>query len=362
MPRRAKSGMSVALLGRLPGMRRSWFLLLLPLVLCVGCGDPGSTVTTEVEAFLAGWAEPVGDGLDEATGYPMHIRRLRDGMEMALVPAGTFLMGALPGDALGKGVDDEHPRHEVTLTKAYYVDVHEVTNEQFLAFAEATEHVTKPELRDWARVFSPQPGSEEHAWIETPGASWRSPQTGATRQDDWEHHPVVLVSWGDATAYAAWAGAELPTEAQFERALRAGVADAIYPWGDEMPPGPPLRGNFQDTAFRERVGPTATGVLREYDDGHVCTAPVMSYPPNDYGLYDLSGNVWEWCRDGWQAEAYTEAPRTDPVGQIMDPGRVRRGGGWMTGKGGRLRCSWRGVADAVVCRDYMGFRLAKSLP
>ena len=238
-------------------MRRSLPILLLLLLSTLGCGDP-DTSGGENE-FLAGWAEPVGTELDAATGFPQRIRRLKDGMEMVLVPAGTFRMGVVPGDVLGKDIEDERPRHEVTLTKAYYLDVHEVTNAQFLTFAEATNHATKPEVRNWARVFSPEGRAADDAWAETPGASWRLPLTGATKQDDWEAHPVVLVSWGDATDYAAWAGAELPTEAQFERALRAGVEDAVYPWGDTMPPEPPLRGNFQDAAFRKHVGAAATG-------------------------------------------------------------------------------------------------------
>lgn len=341
-------------------MLRRWILVLLPVLVCVACGDDPPQAAAP--AFLAGWAEPVGPAVDEATGYPSRIRRLRDGMEMVLVPAGTFWMGAVPGDRLGADVPDEHPRHEVTLTKAYYLDVHEVTNAQFEAFVAAAEHVTKPEMLGWAVVFSPEDADDEGAWVETPGASWRLPWAHATKPDDWAAHPVVHVSWADAGDYATWAGAELPTEAQFERALRAGVDDHLYPWGDEMPPGPPLRGNFQDRSFRALVGEGATGALEPYDDGHARTAPVMTYPPNGYGLHDLAGNVWEWCRDGFQRDAYTESPRTDPVAPHTDPGRIRRGGGWMTGKGGRLRCSWRGVADAFVCRDYVGFRLARSLP
>lgn len=344
----------------LPGMLRPWLLPILLLVLCPGCGE--ETANPGVEAFLAGWAEPVSDAVDEATGYPSRIRRIEDCAEMVLVPGGTFLMGAVPDDARAKDVEDEHPRREVTLTKAYYLDVHEVTNAQFLAFAEATVHVTKPELLGWAVVFSPEDADGPDAWIETPGASWRLPWERATRPSDWERHPVVLVSWSDASEYCAWVGATLPTEAQFERALRGGAEGQVYPWGDAVPPKPPLRGNFQDVAFRERVGPQATGALSDYDDGHVRTAPVTSYPPNAYGLHDLSGNVWEWCRDGFQADFYATSPSTDPVASQLDPGRVRRGGGWMTGTGGRLRCSWRGVADAVVCRDYMGFRCAKPLP
>ena len=137
----------------------------------------------------------------------------------------------------------------------------------------------------------------------------------------------------------------------------------VHPWGDAMPPAsPPPSGNFQDEAFRRFVGPSATNALPGYDDGYVRTAPVKSFPANAYGVHDLSGNVWEWCEDGFVADLYTEAARVDPVAPHGDPGRVRRGGGWMTGTGGRLRASWRGAADAVVCRDYVGFRCARALP
>jgi len=336
---------------------------LLAFLLLPGCGDPepAPALPADAGAFLAGWAEPSGDAIDEATGYPTRIRRLKDGAEMVLIPAGTFWMGAVPGDELAKQAKDEHPRHEVTLTRAYYLDVYEVTNAQFERFADETDHVTAPELSGDAAVFTPQAADEHDAWHDTLGAYWRAPWSGATRPDDWARLPVVFVSWDDARDYCAWAGTTLPTEAEFERALRAGKEGAIYPWGDTLPP-PAGSGNFQDKNFRAALGEGATGAFADYDDGYLRTAPVGSYPPNAYGVHDLSGNVWEWCFDGFEADFYASSPRTDPVGRVVDSGRVRRGGGWMTGSGGRLRCSWRGVADATVCRDYLGFRCVRRLP
>lgn len=317
-----------------------------------GPGGQALRLRPEVTAFLRGWAYP-SPGDTGAGGWPLRVRRVRDDADMVLVPAGSFWMGLVPQDP--SRVEDEQPRHEVRLS-AYYMDVTEVTNAQFQRFAEATQHVTNPELEGRAEVFNP----EDAVWRSMAGVSWRRPWPRASGSADWGTHPVVLVSWFDAIAYAAWVGASLPTEAQFERALRGGLDGRIYPWGDGLPP-PPRAGNFMDETFQEGLGSARTSALLGYDDGSLRSARVAAYAQNSLGLHDLHGNVWEWCKDGFDEEYYAVAPPEDPCREPSTVTRVRRGGGWNTGQGGRLRCSWRDVADASACRDYCGFRCARSV-
>jgi formylglycine-generating enzyme required for sulfatase activity len=176
---------------------------------------PARATAAEVAKFLSGWADAFGTDADATTGYPKRVKRTKDSMDMVLIPAGTFQMGVVPGDT--DAADDERPRHAVTLSKAYYMDEHEVTNEQFDKFETATGHKTTAENEAKGII-----ADDEGNWKMTDGASWRSPLPGGKRPSDWKRHPVVLGSWDDAKAFSDWAGAALPTEAQFERALRGG--------------------------------------------------------------------------------------------------------------------------------------------
>ena len=158
---------------------------------------------------------------------------------MVLIPEGTFQMGAVPGD--DKAQDDENLRHAVTLSKAYYLDVIEVSNAQFEKFAQATGHRTAAEVE--GKGFAVK--ADGTGWDMTDGVSWRAPLVGGKRPSAWEKHPVVLVSHDDATAFAAWAA--LPTEAQFERAIRGDGEDRVYPWGDSLPAPRRAPGTFRAT-------------------------------------------------------------------------------------------------------------------
>lgn len=259
----------------------------------------------EVAAFLEGWAEPVGGADDDATGFPKRVRRTKDGMEMVLVPAGTFAQGAVPGDR--SALPEEKPRRAVTLSKAYYLDEHEVTVAMWRAFA-AAGATAMPPLQD-----------------------------GTT-----DAHPAHAVSWDAAQAYVAWAGVALPTEAQWERAAKGGHDDFVFPWGAE-------------DDVRRRNGALDF-------DGFAGLAPVRSFPANDYGLFDVSGNVEEWCLDVYDERAYAAGPATDPTGpKDAIPTRVSRGGCAQSLRP-MLRVSSRGLGSHDVDPVNAGLRGAKSLP
>jgi len=319
-----------------------------------GCGHddpaPGRAASPDVAKFLAGWAEAVGSDIDATTGYPKRVKRVKDGMVMVLIPAGTFQMGAVPGDVDAK--DDEKPRHSVTLSKAYYMDEHEVSNEQFEAFATATGHKTTPESAGQWRI-----SDEKEIDRETSGASWRAPLPDGKQPSEWRRHPVVLVSWDDAKTFASWAGAALPTEAQFERALRGGEDGRKYPWGEVLPP-PKNSGNFADVTL---ALPRSGWKFETYDDGFAHTAPVGSFAPNAYGLYDISGNVWEWCADFYDDHYYASSSKIDPLGPASGTKRILRGTSW----GDyvlSLRASDRGGDSPTDANEVIGFRCAKTLP
>ncbi len=258
-----------------------------------------------VSPFLADWARPEGKDADATTGYPRRIRRTKDAMVMVLIPAGTFQMGAVPGDTLAQG--DENPRHAVTLTRAYYMDESEVT------------------VGMWKRYASEK------------GRSMPTLRSEAT-----DAHPMHDVSWDDVQGYVAWAGVALPTEAQWERAAKGGHDDYVYPWGTS-------------DDVKKRHG-------WQGDDGFDGLAPVESYAANDYGLYDLSGNVWEWCSDWYDSGYYARSPARDPSGPSASvSSRVLRGGDW-NDDAGFVRSSYRGDVSPAGRAGFIGFRCARSLP
>lgn len=271
----------------------------------------------------------------------------KDGAEEVLVPVGEFTMG---DDATGE--PDEKPAHRVLLP-AFLLDRHEVTNAQFARFVAETGYRTDAERQGVAHaLIGGTFGSVE-------GADWRHLRGPGSSIEGMERHPVVLVSWNDAKAYGDWAGRRLPTEAEFERALRAGVEGGKYPWGDgEDPPGRP--GNFCDETAKAKL-PGWGHIVEGYDDGYERTSPAGSFPQNPLGLFDLSGNAWEWCSDWYGADCYGRSPVRDPRGPESGSSRILRGGGWDADRFG-LRCSCRDKANPAVRNVYEGFRAAGSLP
>lgn len=240
---------------------------------------------------------PEWDYLDEPMG-PATVIIGDDGARMVLIPEGEFRMGSQNGD------DDEDTIHTIYLD-AFYMDVHEVTNAQYRKFMEATGH-------------------------EAP-ALWNDPDFNASDQ------PVVAVRWDDAVAYCQWAGKRLPTEAEWEKAARGGLVGMNYPWGTDNP---------QDKAnFGNKWGRPIS---------------VKSFRPNGYGLYDMAGNVWEWCADWYDRNYYAQSPNSNPAGPDSGTTRVIRGGSAGTTVE-FLRCANRNSREPSDSAEYIGFRCVRGM-
>jgi formylglycine-generating enzyme required for sulfatase activity len=248
---------------------------------------------------------------------------------MVLIPAGEFLMG----DAFLEGELRERPQHTVYLD-AFYIDRYEVTNADFQRFVQETGYRTDAEKDGWGWAFTGV------TWEQRDGASWRAPRgSGSGIELD---HPVVQVSWNDAMAYAQWAGKRLPTEAEWEKAARGGLGRKRYPWGDAI--------THDDANYWEIEG----------RDQWTYTSPVGSFPPNGYGLYDVAGNVWEWCADRWGETYYSQSPNENPTGPVTGHDRVVRSGSWGNPPY-TVRVASRFWFDPTYRNDNVGFRCAKSL-
>lgn len=251
-------------------------------------------------------------------------------IEQVSIPASTFRMGDHHAD--GHPGDGETPVHRVSLS-AFDIDATSVTNDDFATFVDATGFLTESERQGFSAVFhlafegvdDDIIGTAEGApwWYGVTGADWRHPGGPGSSIDGLPDHPVVQVSWDDAVAYCAWAGRALPTEAQWECAARGGVEGARYPWGDDLP----ARDTGDDwpiNIFQGSFPHTNTA-----QDGFVTTAPVRTFTPNGYGLWQVVGNVWEWCADWFDPRYYRAAPAQDPQGPPMGPGRIMRGGSYL---------------------------------
>lgn len=307
---------------------------------------------------------------------------------MVLIPGGILQMG---GDNQ-QASPDEFPKHQVRLN-AFYLDKTEVTNAQFAKFVEATGYVTTAERKpDWEElkqslppgtprppdsvlvaaslVFKQTSGpvdlhnyNEWWSWVA--GANWRHPEGPGSSIEHRMNHPVVHVSWFDAIAYCKWAGKRLPTEAEWEWAARGGLAGNIYPWGNEHVNANKAKANSWEGVFPYQ---------NTKKDGFVKAAPVASFAPNGYGLYDMAGNVWEWCSDWYHANYYESMKQgiaDNPKGpdQSFDPDdpftpkRSMRGGSFLCNdsycSGYRVARRMKSSPDTGL--EHTGFRCAKDL-
>src|SRR5262245_9844917 len=238
-------------------------------------------------------------------------------VRMIWIEGGTFTMGS------DHYYPEEAPPHRVTVG-GFWIDPYPVTNAEFAAFLEATGYVTlaerppdpkdhpasKPQLLAPSSIVfvKPQGRVDMHNpyqwWRYVPGADWRHPLGSRSSIAGLENHPVVHVAYEDVEAYCAWAGKELPTEAEWEFAARAGLEGADYAWGDEFEPDGQIMANTWQGDF-----PTYN--LR--NDGYEYTSPIGSFPPNKYGLYDMIGNVWEWTADWYQPHHQSTRPCCNAV-------------------------------------------------
>jgi formylglycine-generating enzyme required for sulfatase activity len=311
---------------------------------------------------------------------------------MVWVPGGEFTMGT-DSDL---GWDDEKPAHRVQVD-GFWMDETDVTNAQFQKFVDATGYVTtaekppdpeevlrqlgpdappppKENLVPSSLVFVPTAGpvpltgprAHRQWWKWTPGANWKHPEGPSSNIAGREDHPVVHVSWHDAVAYAQWAGKRLPTEAEWEFAARGGLDNKPYVWGDEKPGA--------DGKWQCNIWQGDFPYRNSAEDGYARTSPVKAFSPNGYGLYDMSGNVWQWCSDWYQRNLYQSRAGAgviaNPAGPDKSSDRTRRYAPLRVQKGGSFLCNdayctrYRPSARQSCTPDtgmsHMGFRCVMS--
>ena len=291
---------------------------------------------------------------------------------MVWVAAGEFSMGTTD-------YPDAQPVHNVSI-KGFWMDEHEVTNAQFEAFVKATNYVTIAErplnpadypgvpvenLVPGSAVFSAPTdkvslGNIQQWWKYVPEANWKHPSGPESTIVGFENNPVVQISYPDAKAYADWAGKRLPTEAEWEFAARAGREHTKYYWGQELKPNGKWVANiFQGTFPNNNTA----------EDGFVGAAPVQSFPENPYGIYDLEGNVWEWCSDLYDIHYYKNSTNVNPKGPLEshdpeEPGvekHVQRGGSYLCSDEYCIRyvAGSRGKGETTSACNHLGFRCVK---
>ncbi|MCK9563168.1 MAG: formylglycine-generating enzyme family protein [Bacteroidales bacterium] len=292
----------------------------------------------------------------------------------------------IPGGSFAMGIDhpmmpEAAPVHTVTVAP-FAIDATPVTNRQFADFVRATGYITLAErpldpadfpgadealLVPGSIVFDPPShpvglGNELQWWSYVPGASWRHPEGPGSAIDERMDHPVVHITWGDAMAYAEWAGKRLPTEAEWEFAARGGLDGKEFVWGDD-----PHSDDHQANIFDGHFPHDNHGA-----DGHIATSPVTAFPANGYGLYDMSGNAWEWVSDWYSPTHYrqrvasgvaVENPKGPDQAEAHQGYKVQKGGSFLCTDQycARFRPGARGRGDPDSTSNHIGFRLAKDI-
>lgn len=282
---------------------------------------------------------------------------------MVFLPGGDFLMGT--NSTEGFASDGESPAKNITINP-FYMDKYAVTNEQFAEFVEATDYKTEAEQFGWSFVFysfisevtarkvqQTVPGTPWWAVVE--GAYWKHPEGPDSSIQDRLNHPVVHISWNDALAYCNWAGKRLPTEAEWEYAARGGLEQKKYVWGDTLTPNGQHQCNIWQGSFP--VSNTA-------EDGYVGTAPVDAYESNHYGLYNMAGNVWEWCSDWFTRNNEDKGGTVNPKGPEIGEAKSMRGGSYLCHRSycNRYRVAARSSNTPDSSTGNLGFRCVADYP
>lgn len=248
--------------------------------------------------------------------------------DMIDLPGGRFLMGT--DYVQGFPADGEGPVRSVFVSP-FSIDMAPVTNAQFGEFIRATDYVTEAERYGWSFVFwahIPEARFEKLVddtvaqapwWCKVYGATWKNPEGPGSHVNTRADYPVVHVSFHDATAYAAWAGKQIPTEAEWEYAARGGLEQKLYPWGNDLTPN----GTHLCNIWQGEFPTNDTG-----EDGFAGTCPVRAFPPNAFGLYSITGNVWEWTAD-WFGTRHPKTESTNPKGPKQGTNKVIKGGSFL---------------------------------
>ena len=368
------------------------FVLVLFTLGATGCGK-GSTDSTSLEG--AGSGTNLGVSTEQSPPISSVRPQVAAPEGMVWIPGGEFWMGSDASHRPRREEDarpDESPVHKVRVS-AFWMDATEVTNAEFAKFVEATGYVTTAErvpdvqqlmkqlpvgaeppdaekLQPGSVVFRPPSGpvpTEDISvwWKWTAGANWRHPEGPDSSLEGRENHPVVQVSWDDANAYCDWAKKRLPTEAEWEFAAHGGLDRKPYVWGDEPSSDEHPQANIWQGQFPNR---------NTERDGFARTAPVKSFPANGYGLFDVAGNVWEWCHDWYRPDAYLKYANivaVDPQGpdasywpeNPREPRRVMRGGSFLCHRDycASYRPSARMSSSPDTGTSHLGFRCVISV-
>ncbi len=280
--------------------------------------------------------------------------------DLVELEGGEFTMGTDGG--YGYPVDGEGPAHEVVLSP-FAISRYAVANEQFAAFVAATGYRTEAERFGSSFVFfrflpDDFPPTRAVAaapwWREVEGSDWAHPEGPQSSWKGRPDHPVVHVSWNDARAFCAWSGTRLPTEAEWEYSARGGLAGCRFPWGEELEPG----GEHRMNVFQGHFPMENTCA-----DGYAGTAPVTAFPPNGFGLHNMTGNVWEWTADRFDRNYYSDSPRLDPRASEGAGPLVMRGGSYLCHASycNRYRVDARSSNGADGSTGNLGFRVVRDL-
>jgi len=278
---------------------------------------------------------------------------------MVYLDGGEFLMGT--NDSEGFPADGEGPVRKVVVDP-FYIDKYAVTNKQFQQFVEDTNYVTEAEQFGWSFVFhlfctdeilqkNPNRPVQIPWWVSVKEAYWRQPEGPGSSIEDRLNHPVVHISWNDAIAYCTWSGKRLPTEAEWEFAARGGLEQKTYAWGNNL---------IVDGKHQCNIWQGTFPTKNTKRDGYIGTCPVDNYSPNGFGLYNVAGNVWEWCNDWFDPNYHSSSNAMNPNGPESGSTKSMRGGSYLCHKSycNRYRVAARSSNTPDSSSGNIGFRCA----